>query len=63
MTVLQVHYTPKSRRNASVNVKLKIIYNLFRYWGKFFGLKRNYYVLECEWQNEELEYKLRVSGF
>jgi len=31
-----------------------------RYWGKIIGLKRNYYILECDWKNKELEYKLRV---
>ncbi|KAF0764875.1 radial spoke head protein 6 A-like [Aphis craccivora] len=31
-----------------------------RYWGKIIGLKRNYYILECDWKNKELEYKLRL---
>ncbi|VVC44774.1 Radial spokehead-like protein [Cinara cedri] len=31
-----------------------------RYWGKIFGLKHNYYVLECELQKKELEYKLMI---
>lgn len=35
--------------------------NDYRYWGKIIGLKRNYYILECDWKNKELEYKLRVS--
>ncbi|XP_026819794.1 radial spoke head protein 6 homolog A-like [Rhopalosiphum maidis] len=34
-----------------------------RYWGKIIGLKRNYYILECEWKNKELEYKLRLLNF
>lgn len=34
----------------------------YRYWGKIFGLKRNYYVLECEWRNEELQLRLRVRN-
>jgi len=45
-------------------VSLKIIMNIgihvLRYWGKIIGLKRNYYILECDWKNKELEYKLRV---
>ncbi|XP_025208612.1 radial spoke head protein 4 homolog A-like [Melanaphis sacchari] len=31
-----------------------------RYWGKIIGLKRNYYILECDWKNKELEYKLKL---
>ncbi|XP_022171447.1 radial spoke head protein 4 homolog A-like [Myzus persicae] len=31
-----------------------------RYWGKIIGLKHNYYILECDWKNKELEYKLRL---
>lgn len=41
-----------------------IKYNLLsihRYWGKILGIKRNYFVLECEWNNEELEYQLKVK--
>jgi len=33
----------------------------YRYWGKIIGLKKNYYILECDWKNKELEYKLKVS--
>jgi len=36
--------------------------HLHRYWGKIIGLKCNYYILECEWKNKELEYKITVSS-
>ncbi|KAF0757937.1 radial spoke head protein 4 A-like [Aphis craccivora] len=29
-----------------------------RFWGKIFGIKKIYYVIECKWSNEELERKL-----
>lgn len=32
----------------------------FRFWGKIFGLKNMYYVIECEWTNAELQRKLSV---
>lgn len=36
--------------------------HVYRYWGKIIGLKCNYYILECDWKNKELEYKLMVSS-
>lgn len=35
---------------------------IHRYWGKILGLQRNYYVLECEWRDEEIENKLWVNS-
>ncbi|XP_050529087.1 radial spoke head protein 4 homolog A-like [Daktulosphaira vitifoliae] len=32
-----------------------------RFWGIIFGLKRNYYVLECEWQEEEIERRIQIN--
>ncbi|XP_025198167.1 radial spoke head protein 4 homolog A-like [Melanaphis sacchari] len=29
-----------------------------RFWGKIFGIKKIYYVIECKWSNAELERKL-----
>ncbi|CAI6354534.1 unnamed protein product [Macrosiphum euphorbiae] len=31
-----------------------------RYWGKIIGLKCSYYILECDWKNKELEYKITL---
>lgn len=43
--------------------KIKCIKITFRFWGKIFGLKNMYYVIECEWTNAELQRKLLVRVY
>lgn len=38
-----------------------IIQIICRFWGKIFGIKKMYYVIECKWSDPELERKLLVK--
>jgi len=58
------------RYDYSIIIKLKtfkqlttdyIIQIIFRFWGKIFGIKKMYYVIECKWSDAELERKLLVK--
>lgn len=43
--------------------KKKCLKITFRFWGKIFGLKNMYYVIECEWTTAELQRKLLVRDY
>jgi len=48
----------KTFKQLKTNYSIQII---FRFWGKIFGLKKMYYVIECKWSDAELERKLLVK--
>ncbi|XP_050426671.1 radial spoke head protein 6 homolog A-like [Adelges cooleyi] len=57
LTVEEAETIGATMDQMSRSGKLKNI----RYWGIMLGLRRNYYVLECEWLDDEIERRVKKS--